>query len=328
MATRTKTCSAVASDPPTVAGVRITHPDRLVFPQAGITKGELAAYYASVADWILPHIAGRPLSLVRCPEGADQKCFFQKHPSVGLPASVKRIPIREKDGVEEYLVVEDAEGLVTLIQFGAIEIHPWGSRASDVETPDRLIFDLDPDPTLDWSEVKRAALFLREVFTQLEWTSFVKTTGGKGLHVVLPIKPELQWPPIKAFCKSIAEWLVKTAPERFTSNPLKATRHGRIFIDYLRNDRGATSVAPYAVRARPGAAVSLPLTWDELRRVRGPASFTLENVPRRLAGRMRDPWHDFGDVRQSITCELRQQLRQLFERERSRSFSPRTKASN
>ena len=280
--------------------VRLTHPDRVIFSEPDITKRDLASYYNQASEWILPHVADRPLSLVRCPAGTSGQCFFQKHPPEGLPAVVKRIEIREKEGVNTYLTISNVEGLVTLVQFGAIEIHAWSARVDDVDKPDRLIFDLDPDPAVDWPAVVEAALLFRRVFADLGLVAFVKTTGGKGLHVVIPVDRRRDWKTVKSFCKSTAKRVAAAAPAQYTTNPLKAHRRGKIFIDYLRNERGATAVAPYSCRARTGAPVATPVSWDELRSLSGPQEFTLANVPRRLSRKRRDPWADVTRVRQSL----------------------------
>jgi len=283
-----------------IAGVRVTHPDRVLYPDSGVTKRSLAEYYVTVADWILPHLADRPLSLLRCPGGAGAECFFQKHMGTTLPDWVRRVSIKESAGVGEYVIVEDTRGLVAMVQMSVLEIHPWGSQADDVDRPDRIIFDLDPGPDVSWKEVVSAARAVREALREFDLVSFVKTTGGKGLHVVAPITRKLGWDEVKPFTRGVAEQMVKAAPERFTANMSKATRKGKIFIDYLRNDRGATAVAAYSSRARATAGVSTPLDWSELGRVRSADEFTVLNVARRLK-RLNDPWKDFFKTKQSIT---------------------------
>jgi bifunctional non-homologous end joining protein LigD len=288
--------------------VRITHPDRVVYAEQGITKGQVANYYAAVAEWMLPHISGRPLALVRCPAGADGDCFFQKRPPVGLPDVVKRTRIKEKSGTSDYAVVNDINGLVALIQFGTLEIHTWGSRADDVERPDRLIFDLDPGPDVPWRDVIEAAELMRLLFNKLKLKSFVKTTGGKGLHIVVPVTPRQEWPAAKRFARRVAEFMAAAVPGKYITTMSKAARPGKIFIDYFRNDRGATAVAAYSTRARPGAPVSTPVSWQELRKTNGPQGFTVENVPARLAKLRRDPWAEMTRTRQAITAEMEKRL--------------------
>lgn len=290
-----------ASPPP---NVRLTHPDRVIFAEPKVTKQDLASYYARVADWLLPHVADRPLTLVRCPTGTSGPCFFQKHPPEGLPSVVKRVQIKEKDGANTYLVISNVEGLLTLVQFGAIEIHAWGARIDAIEKPDRLIFDLDPDPAVDWPDVIETAFHFRRVLSGLGLDSFVKTTGGKGLHVVIPVDRRRDWKTVKSFSKSLAEQVAAAAPQHFTTNPLKAQRRGKIFIDYLRNERGATAVAAYSCRARAGAPVATPVSWDELRTLSGPQEFTLQNLPARLARKRRDPWAEILRLRQSLPADV------------------------
>lgn len=281
--------------------VRLTNPKRVVYPELGITKLDVALYYVQVAKWMLPHVTDRPLTLVRCPEGMSGQCFYQKHPPEGMSKAVERIPIREKDEVDTYGAIHDLEGLLALVQFGALEIHAWGSRIDDIERPDRLVFDLDPDPTVPWKHVVAAALSLRDTLKTLGLTSFVKTTGGKGLHIVVPIQRKLAWPEVKEFCRRVVEMIAREAPDQYVTNMSKAKRVGKIFLDYLRNDRGATAVVAYSTRAKPVATVSVPLDWKELDKLKSPASFTVKNLPQRLAKLRRDPWAEIGKVRQSIT---------------------------
>jgi bifunctional non-homologous end joining protein LigD len=279
---------------------RLTHPDRVLYPQQGLTKRGLAEYYVEVADWILPHVAGRPLSLVRCPSGQGKECFYQKHISKGLPEGLREVMIKESEGEEPYSVVDGVEGLLALVQMNVLEIHPWGSRAEDVERPDRLIFDLDPDPSVGWPQVIEAGLEMRERLAAMKLTSFVKTTGGKGLHVVVPITPRQEWPEVKAFCEAVATAAARDSPDRYTTNMAKAARPGKIFLDYLRNGRGATAIAAYSPRARPGAPVATPLAWDELSPSLGSDHYTVATLPRRLKALAHDPWAEMGKIRQSI----------------------------
>lgn len=292
-----------------VAGVRLTNPDRVLYPEQGITKLGLARFYEEIADWVLPHVADRPLSLLRCPEGSRKTCFYQKHVGPGMPDVFDRVSIQEKSKTGDYPVVKNVAGLVALVQMGVLEIHPWGARADDVERPDRLTFDFDPAPEVAWPAVVDAARRLRALLESLELESFVKTSGGKGLHVVVPIQRRHEWPEVKEFCKSVAQRMAREAPERFTINPLKAARTNKIFVDYLRNERGATSVAAYSTRARQGAPVSVPIAWDELK-VDLPADhFNVENLPARLARLRRDPWKELTRVRQLIGAAARKALK-------------------
>jgi bifunctional non-homologous end joining protein LigD len=288
----------------TVAGVVISHPDRIVFPDSGITKLDLARYYDSVAEWMMPELAERPLSLLRCPEGIGGECFFQKHFASGVKG-VRRVAIEEEHATRDYLVLRDTHDLIALAQEGIIEIHPWGSRADDPDAPDRLIFDFDPDPELPFAAVMDAAKSLRKMLARLKLVSFLKTTGGKGLHVVLPLRRDVDWDQLKSFAQAVALLTVEDAPDRFTANPLKKERTGKIFVDYLRNGRGATAVAAYSVRARPGAPVALPIRWEELTPSFKPAGFDLKSVPKLLQARRTDPWRDMGGVKQSIAAAIK-----------------------
>jgi bifunctional non-homologous end joining protein LigD len=288
--------------------VPLTNLDKVLYPELGLTKGAIIAYLAVVADWMLPHLAGRPLTLVRCPNGY-RKCFYQKHARDGVPDSVRRISIAEDDGVvHDYMTVDDLPGLIALAQLGSLELHVWGSHADRVERPDLMVFDLDPDAGLGWSEVVATALALRERLRGLGLRSFVKTTGGKGLHVVVPIERRIHWDDFKGFAKAVAEQMEAEDPKRYTTNPLKVKRRGRIFVDYLRNTRGATAIAAYSMRARAGATVATPITWAELERGVDPAAFTVTSIPRRLGALRHDPWADFSEVKQSITAAARRKV--------------------
>ena len=282
-----------------VAGVVISNAGKQLYPDVGITKGDLAHYYASIADHILPHLAGRPLSLVRAPDGIGGQVWFQKHERAGTSDAVRRIRVVDNDGdgedaTQTFLGVDDAHGLVSFVQMGVVEIHPWGSRLPDLERPDRLVFDLDPDETVGWERVVEAALQLRASLAGIGLESFPKTTGGKGLHLVVPLgSVGVGWDGAKAFAKHVAEAFAAAAPQRFTSLLTKRARRGRIFIDYLRNGRGATAVAPYSTRARPGATVATPVSWREVEAGLDPAAFTVATLPSRLAALTSDPWAGF-----------------------------------
>ncbi|MCJ8190748.1 DNA ligase D [Sphingomicrobium aestuariivivum] len=246
-------------------GVKVTSADRMIFPQAGVTKGQLADYYAAIAPLLLDHAARRPLTLVRCPQGRAKSCFFQKHGPDALGDAVHGVPIREKDGdIEDYLWVEDAKGLVQCAQMGTIEFHGWGSRNHALEAPDRLVFDFDPDEGLDFEAVKAAAVTVRDILKEMGLESWPMLTGGKGVHVVAPLDASAEWPAVKSFAERFARALAQDRPDQFTANIRKAKRGGKIFIDWLRNQRGATAVMPYSARAREGAPVAVPVTWDEL----------------------------------------------------------------
>jgi bifunctional non-homologous end joining protein LigD len=279
---------------------RLTSPDRVVFEDAGITKGDVAAYYALVARWMLPGVVGRPLSLLRCPDGAGASCFFQKHHADSLGAGVHSITLDEVSGTGEYLYIDNADGLLDLVQMNTLEFHPWGARTSDVEHPDRLVFDLDPDEGIAWSELKSAARDIRDRLAALKLRSWVRLSGGKGLHVVVPVRPKADWAQAKAFCEDFAGQLVTESPKRYVATASKAKREGRIFIDWLRNTRGATSVASWSLRARAGAPVCMPLSWDELAQVRKPGAYDLRKAAKRAESLKQDPWDGFTRVRQTV----------------------------
>jgi bifunctional non-homologous end joining protein LigD len=287
-----------------IASVRLTHPGKILFAQAGLTKQDLAHYYEEIAPWILPQLQGRPLSLVRCPTGAGQQCFFQKHAAMTIPDNVRRIQVPVSGFSDDYMVVDDLPALISLVQMGVLEIHTWGSREEHLEQPDRIIFDLDPDEALPWTSVVESAQLVHALLQALGLESFVKTTGGKGVHVVIPIVPEHSWQTIKAFSKSAAQYLEKQLPDRFTSNMSKEKRTGKVFIDYLRNAPGATAIAAYSSRAKPSATVSVPISWEELNMGVRSDSFTIANLPERLARQKQDPWQDYDRLRQHITTAM------------------------
>jgi bifunctional non-homologous end joining protein LigD len=290
------------------AGVRLTNPSRILFPGQEITKLALAEYYAAIADWALPHVAHRPLTLVRCPDGYGKECFYQKHLGPGVPDVIGGVEIPEKSGSETYPVIDNLAGLVALVQMSVLEIHLWGSTVTKLETPDRIVFDLDPDIGLPWERVTEAAIEMREALLGIGLRSFAKTTGGKGLHVVVPVAPKLEWDAVKEFAKWVAERFVKAYPDRYTSNMAKRARTGRIFLDYLRNGRGATAIAPYSARARDGAPVATPLSWEEVEKGVKPDAFTVKTVPARLAKLKSDPWAEMPKLRQSISARVRREI--------------------
>jgi len=272
---------------------RLTHPDRLYWPDDGVTKEGLADYYAQVWTRMAPFVVGRALALVRCPDGINGQKFFQKHAWKGLSEHIRLA--RDPEEAEPLIAIDDFDGMTGLIQVGALEIHPWGSTISDWERPDTIIMDLDPGENVAWERVIAAANEVRARLDRAGLAAIVKTSGGKGLHIVSPIKPKAAWPEAKAFTKSIADAMASDSRDLYVSTIGKAKRKGKILIDYLRNQRGATAVAAYSTRARPGAAVSMPVEWKELSGV-GPASFSLMNAPARLAALERDPWSGFREA--------------------------------
>ncbi|MFC3073252.1 DNA ligase D [Shinella pollutisoli] len=273
--------------------VRLTHPDRIYWPDEGVTKEGLADYYTEVWRHIAPHIVGRPLALLRAPSGIDGQKFFQKHAWKGVNPNIRLVQDPEEKDGEPLIAIDDFDGLMGLVQSAVLEIHPWGSTLDDWERPDRIIMDLDPGEGVAWPAVLAAAQETRERLEATGLAAFVKTSGGKGLHVVAPLEPSADWPQVKAFCKALADAMASDSPDAYVSTISKAKRRGKILIDYLRNQRGMTAVAPYSTRARPGAAVSMPLAWEELGPEIGPAYFTVENTPTRLAALKADPWADF-----------------------------------
>ena len=285
-----KTVKDIGDDSPATTA-RISSPGKVIFPELGITKQQVADYYRAVAPQLLPELANRPLSLVRCPDGIQGQCFFQKHHASTLGAHVREVPIREKGGgSEDYLYVDDVEGVIDLVQMNVLEFHPWGARIEDVEHPDRLVFDLDPGEGVDWTAIKAAARDVRARLAEIGLQSFLRLSGGKGLHVVLPIRPGPDWNKAKAFCEAFADAMALQAPQRYVATATKARRKGVIFIDWLRNGRGATSVASWSLRARKEAGVAVPLAWSELGRVKSGHDYSIERAQRRAAGLRKDPW--------------------------------------
>ena len=277
-----------------VGGVGITHPDRLVFPEAGITKLQVAQYYDAVGDLLVPHLTRRPLTVIRCLQGVTDGCFFQKHVTSSVPRSVARTTVRGADGTGvTYPVVDTRRALLAMVQNGAVEFHVWGSRVGELEQPDVLVFDLDPAPDVPWPQVQAAARALRDELARRDLQSFLKTSGGKGLHVVVPVAPGPEWPRVGAWAREVVEALVERDPGKYTATMSKAKRGGKVFVDHFRNGRGATSAAPYSLRARPGAPVAMPIAWDELTRTGGGSDWTLARVLERIARRRSDPWADF-----------------------------------
>ena len=290
-----------------IAGIKLTHPDRILYPDQGITKRDLAHYYEDIVDWIMPHIEGRPLTLVRCPAGHKKQCFYQRHTRESLDPAIHSLPIREKGSAVPYIYIDSLAGLTALVQMGVLELHTWGARQERIERPDRLIFDLDPDPAVSWQGLREAAQRLRSRLSDVGLGAFVKTTGGKGLHVVVPIAPKQSWDFAKEFSKAVAESTVREAPDRYIATMSKAKRKGKIFIDYLRNARTATAICAYSTRARSGAPVSVPLRWEELSEdVR--TEFTIRNVPQRLTRLRQDPWEEYEAARTAITRSMMKRM--------------------
>ncbi len=293
---------------PVIAGITVTHPEKVLFKDQGITKFDLAAYYEKIADWMLPHIAGRPLVLVRCP-GNINKCFFQKHPVESLPDSIKEFELQKKNSVKSYIYIDNIKSLMALVQYDVIEFHIMDSAVLHPDKPDRMVFDLDPGPEVEPEAVTAAALNLKELLLGYKLESFVKTTGGKGLHLVIPIEYSLGIDEVKEISHFIADKLVERWPTLLTSVMSKEKRKGKIFIDYFRNTAGASWAAPYTVRARPNAPVSMPVNWDELTEDLKFDQFTLLNLDERLKILKKDPWQDIFTIHQKIPKSLIKSLK-------------------
>lgn len=288
-----------------LGNVRFTSPNRVVYPKAGFTKLDVARYYLAVAPWMLPHLLMRPVSMVRCPKGCgdpDNPCFFQKKEMRGLHESVLRVQAPTKTGMSTQLAVQNADGLVALVQFGCLEFHVWGSRYDSPDQPDRMIIDLDPHPDLKWARVVTSAFWIRKELQKLGLESFVKTTGGLGLHLTIPLQRRNSWDEVQQVSMGLSHRLVTAAPTQFTLDMAKSARKGKILLDCLRNTRGATAVTPYSTRAREGATVSVPISWKELESLpRG--AFSIPTVLQRLQqfAPGEDPWSEMSTVRQSLT---------------------------
>jgi bifunctional non-homologous end joining protein LigD len=281
-----------------VAGVTITHPEKVMFPGLGITKLDLAKYYESVAERMLPHIEGRPLTLVFCPKGVDDGCQYLRHSRLWGPKTIRRVKIQEKTKVGEYMVVESIEGLISLIQMNVLEAHTWNSTVDDVEHPDRIIFDLDPGARVTWPQVIKAATLVRSLLEEAGLKAWVKTTGGRGLHLVVPIAPERDWSECLDFARRISGVIVEHDPDLYTMDFRKAGRETKILIDYLRNNRTNTSVCAFSVRAREGAPISMPIAWKDLTPANKPDRFSIHTARAFLARRRTDPWRDYWRTKQ------------------------------
>ncbi|PJL14556.1 DNA ligase D [Stenotrophomonas maltophilia] len=280
--------------------VAITHPERVVFAKKKLSKGDVADYYRQMARWILPEISGRPLSLLRCPDGVGKACFFQKHHGQGLGDAVHAVPLQQKSGREDYVYIDDERGLLQLVQMNTLELHPWGATVADPEHPDRLVFDLDPGEGVSWADVKRGARDVRDRLQETGLQSFVRLSGGKGVHVVVPLQPKADWEDAKAFCEAFAQAMAEQAPDRYVATMSKAKRSGVIFIDWLRNTRGATSVCSWSLRARESAGVAVPLRWEELARVNAADAFPMDKALARAKRLKADPWQGIDTLKQTL----------------------------
>jgi bifunctional non-homologous end joining protein LigD len=303
-----KSSASKAKGDPVFDGIKLTSPYKVLYPDVGVTKLDLANYYETVAPTMLPYVVNRPISLVRCPEGCNKECFFQRHAMKGMSDAIKQIAIPGGESKEKYLYIKSEAGLFGLAQIGVLEIHDWGVSLDHLHEPDRLVFDLDPDDGLAFDVLKAAAIEVRDFLADLGLKSFLKLTGGKGLHVVAPITAKQGWDEVKAFAKAIADTLVEVRSDRYTANPLKRTRKGKIFVDYLRNQRGGSAIVNYSTRAKPNASVACPRDWDELKGLKVASPYTLKTLPARLKATKRDPWEGFFSTRQSITAKARKAL--------------------
>ena len=290
-----------------VAGVRISHPDRLIDAQSGTHKIDLVRYFESVAPWILPHLQKRPVALVRAPDGVGGELFFQKHATRLEVPNVTQHPGLDP-GHQPLVTIDSVAALIGAAQMGTIELHTWNGIVTNLEKPDRVVFDLDPDPTLGWDRMVEAAKLTRELLRELDLESWCKTSGGKGLHVVVPLARYAGWDDVKAFAHAVADHMADTLPDRFSAKMGPRNREGRIFVDYLRNNRGASTIAAYAPRARPGLGVSVPIAWDELDSTTGGAQWTIANLHERLDGLRTDPWEGYGQAKQRVTAALMRRL--------------------
>jgi bifunctional non-homologous end joining protein LigD len=290
-----------------VSGLRFTSPGRVVYPDVGVTKLELAQHYVAVLEWMLPHLSMRPVTMIRCPD-TYEKCFFQKHiDEAAHYEGVTPVRLKEGKGTNIYASIDSLKGLIALVQLGVVEFHTPGIRRDKLDQPDRFIIDFDPDPSVTWDRVVEAAVAMRDLLQEMGLVSYVKTTGGKGLHIVVPIRRSRTVEEVRSFTGALAGMFEAVAPKRYTTNVSKAKRTGKILIDYMRNGPGATAVEVFSARARPGAPVAMPVAWDELNQLRGD-SFSVRNAKDRLASMRTDPWEDFFTVRQSISAKMMKQV--------------------
>lgn len=305
--TASKTSSltlATSANGSRIAGIKLSNPAKILYAEDGYTKADIASYYADIEQWIMPYLQDRPLSIVRCPDGYHKSCFFQKHVADDSDSHLQSIQLDPAGKDAKYFIANNLPAIIELVQLGVLELHSWGSRYPVTSLADRLIFDLDPAPDLAWQKVTEAANLLRGLLKEVDLQCFVKTTGGKGLHIEVPIKADYPWDIVKAFTRGIAQYLEDQIPERFTSSISKKKREGRIFIDYLRNGSGATAIVPYSTRARTGAPVATPLTWDEVGTDIQGDSFNIMNIGKRLSQLKSDPWKEYLKTKQKLSPKL------------------------
>ncbi|CAN5615859.1 hypothetical protein BH23GEM6_BH23GEM6_23520 [soil metagenome] len=293
-----------------VAGVRLTSAEKVLYQGQGITKLELAEYYVRIQQWVIPELRDRPLTLLRCPAGSEKECFVQRRANTSISDLVHRVPVTVAgEESAEHLAIDSIAGLISLVQLGVLELHTWGARRDRLDRPDRLVMDLDPSAELPFTAAADAALEIRETLQALGLRSFVRSTGGKGLHVVAPLVRRNSWEELRAAARAIAERLAVAKPASYLAKASIAERKGRVFVDYMRNAPGATAIASYSTRARPGATVSIPIAWSELERGFDPAEWTLRSVPARLEQQLTHPWEGASQLRQSLKREVMEQLR-------------------
>jgi len=292
-----------------VAGIRISHPERPIYPELGVSKLDLVRYYEAIGDWIVPHVRGRPLTLVHCPAGIGGPCLYMKHAKAWGPTALRRVRIQEKTKIGEYLVADTVSAVIALAQMGIVEIHTWNSTDDDVDRPNRIVWDLDPGPQVTWKQITAAAGQLHDVLTALKLKAWVKTTGGRGVHVVVPIAPKRDWSECLDFSRDVSEALMRTNPALFTITFKKLGRERKILIDYMRNNRTNTSISAYSSRARPGAHVSTPIDWSELDTP--PDRWTLVTVAQRLRRLRNDPWTGYWTAKQQISRASMEALRRI-----------------
>jgi len=284
-----------------VDSIRVTHPERVIDRSIGVTKLDLVRYYESIAPWMVPHLKGRACSLLRGPSGIDGPLFFQKHLDRLRIAQVKELDRALWPEHDPLLEVPTATAIVAAAQMNVLEFHTWNSRVKHLDKPDRIVFDLDPGEGVGWTRVQEGAALTRSLLQQLDLESWLKTSGGKGLHVVVPITPRYEWTAVRALAQAIVEQLAQVIPDRFVAKSGPTNRVGKIFVDYLRNTEGATTVAAYSARARPGLGVSMPIHWEQLAGLKSGAHWTIRTAPAYLAARTSDPWENYGTSRQAIS---------------------------
>lgn len=290
-----RTARNAGADTPSIAGVHVSHPDRIVFPELGLTKLDLVRYYEAVAEHMLPHLRGRPLTLKQCAPDASQCRYLRHSGTTAPPKNVRVVKIQEKTKVGDYMIVDDESALIALAQRNILEFHTWNATIDRLEDPNRLVFDLDPGPDVTWRDVVEAARLMRQTLQDIGLDSWIKTTGGRGIHIVVPIRPT-PWDVCLEFARTVTSAIAERDPKRYTTRFAKAGRERQILLDYLRNNRTNTSVAAYSARARPHASVSMPLHWEELSARTKPERWTILTAPRRLA-REGDAWSDTGYAR-------------------------------